>query len=170
MRSRFGSFDLTTLVSSAARDYARNRIYAFGSLGSLPDAARRISGFQVVTPSSIRSGIARGIAGRVTPSGADLRENIFDRLDPARYADRLSNYLLRRKRVSELRGNYMYFYTGLPRPYRQRGLIGVDINNGRDARVVLASDPDRQFYVDETVNLLYSADGNRMQAFDLMNR
>ncbi|MDM7921555.1 MAG: PQQ-binding-like beta-propeller repeat protein [Pyrinomonadaceae bacterium] len=170
LNTRFGSFDLTTLASNPLQSFAANRIYALGSLGSLPSAARGVTGFQVITPAGIRSGLARGIAGRATPSAADMRENIFDRLDPARYADRLSNYLLRRKRVSELRGSYMYYYTDLPRPYRQRGLIGVDVNSGRDARVVLASDPDRQFYVDETVNLLYSADGNRMQAFDMMNR
>jgi hypothetical protein len=169
LRTRFGSFDLTTLASNAARNYAVNRIYAFGSLGSLSDTARRVSGFQVITPSGVRSSIGRGIAGRVTPSVGDVRDNIFDRLDPARYADRLSNYLLRRKRVAELRGQYMYFYTDLPRPYQQRGLIGVSTQNGRDARVVLASDPDRQFFVDETVNLLYSSDGNRLQAFEMIS-
>jgi hypothetical protein len=46
----------------------------------------------------------------------------------------------------------------------------VNIHNGRDARVVLVSDPDAQFVTDETLNLLYSADGNRLQAFEMMNR
>jgi hypothetical protein len=64
----------------------------------------------------------------------------------------------------------MYFFTDLPKPFDRRGLIGVNIHTGRDARVVLASDPDGQFVTDETLSLLYSADGNRLQAFDVMNK
>jgi hypothetical protein len=64
----------------------------------------------------------------------------------------------------------MYFYTDLPKPYDKKGLAGVSINTGEDGRYVLVSDPDSQFVTDETVNLLYSSDGNRLQAFDLLNR
>ena len=64
----------------------------------------------------------------------------------------------------------MYFYTDLPKPIDRKGLVGVNIHNGRDARFVLASDPDSQFVTDETVNLLYSADGNRLQAFRFVER
>lgn len=161
LRSRFGSFDLTTLASSSARNYVSGRIYTFGSLARTANLANRTSGLQLL----------RGnIISRVTPSRADVRESVLDRLDPTRYADRLSEYLLRRKRLAELRGNHMYFYTDLERPFDRKGLIGVNIHTGRDARFVLASDPDAQFVTDETVNLLYSADGDKLQAFDMMSR
>ena len=112
--------------------------------------------------------IRGNIARRITPSGADVRESVLDRLDPTRYADRLSDFLLRRQRLAELRGNHMYFYTDLKKPYDRKGLIGVNIHTGRDSRFILASDPDAQFVTDESVNLLYSADGNKLQAFDIL--
>ena len=64
----------------------------------------------------------------------------------------------------------MYFYTDLKRPFDRKGLVGVNIHTGRDARFVLSSDPDAQFVTDETIDLLYSADGDKLQAFDLMAR
>ncbi|MBX3244305.1 MAG: PQQ-binding-like beta-propeller repeat protein [Acidobacteria bacterium] len=162
--SRFGSFDLTTLAANSARNFGIRQIYSFGSLGGLPDAARRLSGFQVLTPSGFRS----SVAGRLTPSAGEVRESIADRLDPARYAERLSSYLLRRKRVAELRGSYMYFYTDLTKPFDRKGLVGVNVHTGRDARYILASDPDEQFVTDEVEELLYSADGNKLQAFNVL--
>jgi hypothetical protein len=130
----------------------------------------RVSGLQVITPSSIRGSVVGSIVGRATPSRAEVRESVLDRLDPTRYAERLSDYLLRRKRLAELRGNYMYFYTDLKKPFDRKGLIGVNVHTGQDARFILASDPDQQFVTDETVNLLYSADGSRLQAFDVLNK
>ncbi|HEX6278405.1 MAG TPA: PQQ-binding-like beta-propeller repeat protein, partial [Pyrinomonadaceae bacterium] len=161
VRSRFGSFDLTTLASRAARNYVSDQIYTFGSLARTAGVANRASGVRIVRG---------GIANRVTPSGAEVSESVFDRLDPARYADRLSDYLLRRKRLSELRGNHMYFYTDLDRPFDRKGLVGVNIHTGKDARFILGSDPDQHFVTDETLNLLYSADGDKLQAFDIMSR
>jgi hypothetical protein len=64
----------------------------------------------------------------------------------------------------------MYFYTDLDKPFDRKGLVGVNIHTGKDARYILVSDPDRQFVTDETVNLLYSADGDKLRAFDLMAR
>jgi hypothetical protein len=64
----------------------------------------------------------------------------------------------------------MYFYTDLPKPFGGKGLAGVNVHNGRDSRFVLASDPDQQFLTDETVDLLYSADGSRLQAFEIIDR
>jgi hypothetical protein len=49
-------------------------------------------------------------------------------------------------------------------------LVGVNVNTGRDARFALVSDPDARFTTDETIGVLYSADGNRLQAFDVMDR
>src|SRR5207247_3290434 len=84
--------------------------------------------------------------------------------------EKLSNYLLHRRRLAELRGNYMYFFTDLPKPFDRKGLVGVNIHTGQDTRFILASDPDGQFVADETVNLLYSADGNKLPAFEILNR
>ena len=64
----------------------------------------------------------------------------------------------------------MYFFTDLPKPFGRKGLVGVNVHTGQDGRFILDSDPDRQFVTDETVNLLYSSDGNRLQAFDILNR
>ncbi|HUR98215.1 MAG TPA: PQQ-binding-like beta-propeller repeat protein [Pyrinomonadaceae bacterium] len=170
LKSRFGSFDLTTLASNSARNYVTRRIYSFGSLTRLPNAASRIGDLQIITPSGIRGRITSGIIDRATPSGSEVRESVIDRLDPVRQIEKLSSYLLRRKRLAELRSNYMYFYTDLPKPFDRKGLIGVNIHTGRDSRVILDSDPDAQFVTDETLNLLYSADGSRLQAFDVMSR
>ncbi len=166
LRSRFGSFDLTTLASNSARNYVTRRFYSFGSLARTANIGDRVSGIQVITPSGIRG----SVIDRVTPSRAEVRESVLDRLDPTRYAERLSDYLLRRKRLAELRGNHMYFYTDLDKPFDRKGLVGVNIHTGKDARYILVSDPDRQFVTDETVNLLYSADGDKLRAFDVMAR
>jgi outer membrane protein assembly factor BamB len=170
LRSRFGSFDLTTLASNSARNYVTRRIYSYGSFARMPNIASRVGDIQVITPSGIRGRILSSAIDRATPSRDEIRESVFDRLDPVRQVEKLSSYLLRRQRLSELRGNHMYFYTDLPRPFDRKGLIGVNVHTGRDSRVVLVSDPDTQFVTDETVGLLYSADGSRLQAFNVMNR
>jgi hypothetical protein len=121
----------------------------------------RISGLEIRRPN---------FAGRITPSRADIQESVFDRLDPTRQVDKLANFLLRRKRLADLRGSYMYFYTDLPRPFDKKGLVGVNVHNGRDSRFILSSDPDQRFVVDETAGLLYSADGSKLQAFDILNK
>ena len=36
----------------------------------------------------------------------------------------------------------MYFYTDLAKPHSRKGMAGVNVHNGRDGRIVLASDPD----------------------------
>jgi hypothetical protein len=162
LRSRFGSFDLTTLASNSAQNYVTRTIYAYGSLARTPEMANRLAGFEIRRPSV-------NLLGRMVPSRADVQESVFDRLDPTRQAEKLSDYLLRRKRLAELRGNYMYFYTDLPKPFDKRGLVGVNVHNGRDGRFAPVSDPDSQFVIDETVGLLYSADGDKLQAFDILN-
>ena len=170
LRSRFGSIDLTTLASNSARNYVSGRIYSYGSLASTPNILNRVGGLQVITPSSAGRRIIAGAAGRALPSRAEVQDSFMDRLDPARQAERLSEYLLRRKRLAELRGSHMYFYTDLPKPFDRKGLAGVNIHNGRDGRYVLASDPDARFITDETLGLLYSAEGSQVKAFDIMNR
>lgn len=160
--SRFGSFDLTTLASNSARSLVTRRIYTYGSLARVPGAASRTGGLEIIRPS--------GVAGRISPSRGDVQESVFDRLDPARQLDKLSGYLLHRRRLAELRGNYMYYFTDLPKPFDRKGLVGVNIHTGQDARFILNSDPDSQFVIDETVNLLYSSDGNKLQGFAVIQK
>ncbi len=166
LRSRFSSFDLTTLATNSARSYITNQISVFGIASRTPNFLNRLSGLQVVTPTNIRG----GIVSRAVPSRADVQESLLDRIDPVRQVEKLSDYFLRRKRLADLRGNYMYFYTDLPKPFNRKGLVGVNVNTGRDSRFVLVSEPDARFTTDETSSLLYSADGNRLQAFDVMER
>ena len=170
LRSRFGSFDLTTLASNSAQNYVTRRIYSFGSLTRLPSAMNRLSGIEIVTPASLRSSAIRGGIARVTPTSSEIRESVYDRLDPTKQMERLSDYLLRRRRVSELRSNYMYFFTDLDKPFDRKGLVGVNIHTGQDARFVLDSDPDNQFVTDESLNLFYSSDGSKLQAFEIIRR
>ena len=170
LRSRFGTFDLTTLASNSAQNYVTRRIYSFGSLTRLPSAMNRLSGIEIVTPASLRSSAIRGGIARVTPTSSEIRESVYDRLDPTKQMERLSDYLLRRRRVSELRSNYMYFFTDLDKPFDRKGLVGVNIHTGQDARFVLDSDPDNQFVTDELLNLFYSSDGNKLQAFEIIRR
>jgi len=175
LRNRFSSFDLTTLASNGARNYASRKISLYGVSSRTPNLLNRVNGLQISTPTlpntaNIRGRIINGAIGRATPSRAGVEENLLDRLDPTRQLDKLSDYFLRRKRLADLRGNYMYFYTDLPKPFDKKGLAGVNVHTGQDARFVLIGEPDARFVTDETVGLLYSADGNRLQAFDVLDR
>ncbi|HXG85847.1 MAG TPA: PQQ-binding-like beta-propeller repeat protein [Pyrinomonadaceae bacterium] len=176
LRNRFSSFDLTTLASNQARNYVSNRVSLYGISARTPNLLNRINGLQqigmptVPNAANIRGRIITGAISRATPSRADVQENLLDRLDPTRQLDRLSDYFLRRKRLADLRGNYMYFYTDLPKPFDKKGLVGVNVHTGEDARFILIGKPDARFITDEAVGLLYSADGNRLQAFDVLGR
>lgn len=170
LKTRFGSFDLTTLASNSAQNFVTRKIYSFGSIGQTPNLINRINGLQIITPANIRNRIVSGAINRAAPSRAEVQESLLDRLDPVRQVERLSDYLLRRKRLAELRGNYMYFYTDLPKPFDKKGLAGVNVHSGQDGRFVLVSDPDAQFVTDETLDLLYSADGSKLQAFEILSR
>jgi outer membrane protein assembly factor BamB len=161
LRSHFGSFDLSTLASNSARSYVTRQIYSYGYLARSSTSISRTSGIEIIRPTGI---------GNITPTRGDVQESVYDRLDPTRQMDRLSDYLLRRRRVAELRGNYMYFFTDLPKPFGRKGIVGVNIQTGLDSRFILNSDPDAQFITDESMNLLYSADGNKLQAFEVLQR
>lgn len=147
-----------------------NQISVFGIAARAPNLVNRLNGLQVITPAGVRGKIISGAARRATPSRADVQESLLERIDPVRQIEKLSDYFLRRKRLADLRGNYMYFYTDLPKPFDKKGLVGVNVNTGRDARFVLVSDPDARFTTDETIGVLYSADGSRLQAFDVMDK
>ncbi len=172
LHNRFGSVNLSTLAGNAARNYATRRIYAYGSLGRMSNLSR-FSSLNVTMPNStddIRGRIIGRAIDSVTPTRADVSESIFDRVDPARQLDRFSDYLLRRKRLSELRSSHMYFFTDLPKPFDKKGLVGVNVHTGSDARYALVSEPDHMFVTDESSNLLYSANGSRLQAFAVLNQ
>lgn len=166
LRSRFSSFDLTTLAANSARNYVANQISVFGVAARSTNLLNRVNGLEVVTPGGIRG----KIISRATPSRADVQESFLDRIDPVRQVERLSDYFLRRKRLADLRGNYMYFYTDLPKPFDKKGLVGVNVHTGRDARFILVSEPDARFTTDETIGLLYSADGSNLKAFDVLDK
>ena len=169
VRWRFGSFDLTTLASNSAKNHITNRISVFGIASRIPNLAERTGGLQINAPLSVSGKIAGGVGRRIAPSREDLQESFLDRIDPVRRVEKLSDYLLRRKRLADLRGNFMYFYTDLPRPFDKKGLVGVNVHTGKDTRFVLVSEPDARFTTDETAGLIYSADGNRLQAFEVLN-
>ena len=155
LTNRFGSFDLTSLAANSAKNYVSNRIWLFGTASRV----QRFNGLQFQRPNLISA---------VAPSRQDVEERLLDKLDPTRQLDKLSNFLLKRKQLAELRGNFMYFYTDLPKPFNKKGLVGVNLHNGRDGRFILVSDPDSRFIMDETNNLLYTSEGNRLQSFDFI--
>ncbi len=170
LQSRFGSFDLTALAANSAKNYVSGQLSVYGIAARNANLLSRLNNLQINAPSNIRGRIVVGAFNRVAPSPSDVQESLLDRLDPASQADRLADYFLRRKRLADLRGNYMYFYTDLPKPFDRKGLIGVNVHNGQDARFVAVSEPDSRFTVDETAGLLYSANGNQLQAFSLLQK
>ncbi len=169
------SRDCGGCASNSAKNYVSNRVSLYGISARTPNLLNRINNLQINTPTlpnaaDIRGKIIGSAISKITPSRADVQESLLDRIDPLRRVEKLSDYFLRRKRLADLRGNYMYFYTDLPKPFDKKGLVGVNVHTGQDARFVLVSEPDARFVTDETVGLLYSADGNRLQAFDFLNR
>src|ERR1044071_7169332 len=89
-----------------------------------------------------------------------IASRIRDRIDPSRQLDRLSRFLWHRERLATLRGQWMYFYTGLDGG--GNGLAGVNINNGRTDREVRLSDLDERFVIDEVLGAMFTASGNRI--------
>lgn len=175
LKTRFSSVNLSTLASNSAKNYLSNQINIYGIAANNPSILTRASGLQINIPSvptaaNIRGRVIRGAIDRAAPSSADVQESLLDRLDPANQLDKLSSYFFRRKRLAEIRGNFMYFYTDLPKPFDRKGLVGVNVQNGQDARYVLIGESDSRFITDESVGLLYSADGSRIQAFDFVER
>jgi outer membrane protein assembly factor BamB len=138
---------LTSLATNAARERISARFTPLG-------IAARINDFRG------RRGPARP---DFTPDAEDLGERLIDRLDPASQADRLSRFLWHRREVSQLRGRWIYFYTGLKRR-GGNGLAGVNVNTGETEREIRLSEPDVRFVTDEVAGLLYAAKGDRLFA------
>lgn len=149
LKFRFASFDLTTLASSYLSDYLSKRVALFGIASRLSNADK-IAGLQIIKQSAIRNRIIGAVRDDL------INESV-----------RASDYLLRRKKLSELRSNYIYFYTDLPKPYNKKGLAGVNVNTGKTERFIVISEPDPKFVIDENMGLLYSADGSKIKAFSV---
>ncbi len=157
LRNRVSSIDLTGLATNYARNYVTDKIPLYG----VASRVKSVQGLNISRPN---------IGFKPSSPSFDVQEKLLDKLDPIRQAERLSNYLLQRKRLAELRGNFMYFYTDLPKPFDKKGLVGVNVHNGNDARFILANEPDSRFVTDEVNGLLYSADGNKLSAFDVLEK
>ena len=175
IKNRFFSVDLTTLASNQAKNYVSRQVRVYGIAARTPNFLNRANGLQINAPSlpdaaNIRGKIIGKAIDSAAPTRGEVRENLLERLDPIRRIEKLSDYFLRRKRLAELRGSFMYFYTDLPKPFDKKGLVGVNVHTGEDARFVLISEPDAEFTTDETVGLLYSANANRLQAFEFLQR
>lgn len=148
---------LQTLATDSAREYVSTRFTPFGAAARIQSAA-----------SGVRRAREVGSSLRRVPDiprpNIDVEERLLDRLDPARQLDRLAGYLLRRRRLAALRGEWMYFFTDLR---DGRGLAGVNVNTGRTERALRLGDPDERFISDESLGLLYTAKDNRLLAFSI---
>lgn len=145
-RSSFSN--LQTLATTSARSYGVSRFRQFG-------IASRLNG---MTPGS-RPSPSMNIGTR--PRSVNVEERLLDRLDPANQLERLSRFLWHRERLASLRGQWMYFYTDL-KGRDGNGLAGVNVNTGRTERQIRLNDLDERFVTDETLSLLFVANGNRL--------
>lgn len=145
LTARIALPNLTTLAASGAKQAVNTRLRAYG-------LARRV----------VRE---RNLSVSVPRPSIDVRERALDAIDPARQLEKLSRLLLRRERLATLRGNWMYFYSNLPAG--GRGLIGVNVNTGRDERAVRLEELDQRFTIDETVQLLFTAKDEQLFAYEV---
>jgi outer membrane protein assembly factor BamB len=148
-RSSFSN--LQTLAANSARNYGVSRLKQFG-------IASRVQGL----PNGPRPNVSANIGSRVR--SVDVEDRLMDRLDPARQLERLSRFLWHRDRLAALRGQWMYFYTDL-KGRDGNGLAGVNVNTGRTERQIRLSDLDERFVTDETLGLLFIANGNRIASY-----
>jgi hypothetical protein len=146
------------MAVNSSRQYLRDRFATFGALARVQATAARVRQATEMQMPRLRP---------PDVSRSDVEERLLDRLDPARQLERLSRFLLRRRRLAALRGQWMYFYTELK---KGRGLAGVNINTGLPERAIRLSDPDERFISDEVTSLLYTAEDNRLLAYALNER
>ncbi|MEP6922919.1 MAG: PQQ-binding-like beta-propeller repeat protein [Pyrinomonadaceae bacterium] len=163
MKARIGNFDLTSLATNAARNTVSNQIRTFGIASRIGN----LNSNSILTRPRLPD-FPRPRISAPTPSRDAVQEKLLDRIDPANVANRLADWLSRRKRLAELRGNYMYFYTELERG--GKGLVGVNITDGTPQRQIRLGELDARFVTDEIAGLLYSANGNRLTSYNLISR
>jgi len=148
-RSSFSN--LQTLATASARSYGVSRFRQFG-------IASRLNGMTTGSRPSPSMNIG------TRPRSVNVEERLVDRLDPANQLERLSRFLWHRDRLASLRGQWMYFYTDL-KGRDGNGLAGVNVNTGRTERQIRLNDLDERFVTDETLNLLFVANGNRVAGY-----
>jgi outer membrane protein assembly factor BamB len=153
-RSSFSN--LQALATASARNYGVSRFKQFGIASKV----------RVVTAGS-RPTLSTNIGTR--PRSVNVEERLLDRLDPARQLERLSRFLWHRERLAALRGQWMYFYTDL-KGRDGNGLAGVNVNTGRTERQIRLSDLDERFVTDETIGLMFVANGDRIVSHSVSNR
>lgn len=161
---RSSTSNLQALATNSARNYARS--YAASRFRQFGIAARmreRISAGVPARPS------LPSPADMVRRRTADVDERLLDRIDPAHQLERLSRFLWHRDRLAALRGQWMYFYTGL-KGRGGNGLAGVNINSGETARQIRLSDLDERFVTDEPLGLMFVSSGNRILAHAVTDR
>jgi outer membrane protein assembly factor BamB len=146
----------TEYVRNRATEYARERIATFGMLARV----REMSTSRLPT-SRPRVTLPRPSVQVKSP---DVEDRLLEKLDPAHQLERLSRILLRTRRLAAMRGDWMYFYTDLG---RGNGLLGVNINTGADERSIRMSAPDDRFISDDSVQLLFVSQDNRLLAYAL---
>jgi outer membrane protein assembly factor BamB len=148
LASRAALPNLTDLATGAAREYVGSQFKLYGTAARVERARRSLQ--QPRLPD-----ISPGVS-------VDIEERLLDRLDPAAQLEKLARFLWRRKQLSVLRGEFMYFYTDLE---GGRGLAGVNLNNGRTGRAIKLKDPDYRLTTDDTAGRLFVAKGNRLLAY-----
>ena len=148
-RSSFSN--LQSLATNSARSYANNRFRAFG----------------------VASRIGRGNGGNIGTRDrfaqkrtSNIEDRLLDRIDPANQLEKLSKFLWHRERLAALRSDWMYFYTDL-KGVEGNGLAGVNIHTGASDRAIRIKDLDERFVTDEVVQILFSANGNRLLGYSV---
>jgi outer membrane protein assembly factor BamB len=158
-RSSFSNLQTlaTNLVTGSARSYGNRQFKAFGV------ASKLRSGINDPTK-EIRDRVRGNLVDR---RPHDVEDRLLDKLDPAHQLDRLSRFLWHRERLATLRGNWMYFYTDLKTG--GHGLAGINVQNGMVDRAVKLGDLDDRFVTDEVAGVLFSANGNRLLAYSVVD-
>jgi len=158
LAARSSASNLQALATNSARNYARS--YAASRFRQFGVIARARDGFSAGVPSRPSIPSPGDVVRRRT---TDVDERLLDRIDPAHQLERLSRFLWHRDRLAALRGQWMYFYTGL-KGRSGNGLAGVNINSGETTRHIRLSELDERFVTDEPLGLMFVSDGNRMLA------
>jgi len=161
-RSSFSNLQTlaTNLVTGSAPSYGARQFKAFGVASKLRS--------EINDPTKeVRDRVRGNLVDR---RPRDVEDRLLDKLDPAHQLDRLSKFLWHRERLAALRGNWMYFYTDLGGD-GGHSLAGINLNGstgGAWERSVRLKEIDERFVTDEVSEKLYTAHGNQLLAYSLV--
>ena len=155
LTTRSSFTNLQALATASARNYGVSRFKQFG-------IASKVRGLAAGSRPTLSTNIG------TRPRNVNVEERLLDRLDPAKQLERLSRFLWHRERLAALRGQWMYFYTDL-KGRDGNGLAGVNVNTGRTERQIKLSDLDERFVTDETLGVMFVANGNRVISYSVSN-